>query len=112
MCLMCNHTKAPCWDVETCRPRRGNFRALVDWRNGVGLRQQHCADENYKQVSRMKKSGPDRLSSVLHRHRFGIHGFLSCDSLKSSQNSSVVILVSLHGEAAFLVTIGPRQTDI
>ena len=55
---------------------------------------------------------PECDLSVLHRHRVGVNGFLARYAFQPRQNTAIVVLVALHGKAAFFVTINPRQTDI
>jgi len=54
--------------------------------------------------------------SILNRHRFRIHCFLACYAFKPSQYATIIVLIALHGEAAFLfaafpIWYGPSQSD-
>ncbi len=49
---------------------------------------------------------------VFHRHGFGVDGFLSGDAFESGEDAAVIILIALHGEAAFFVAVGPDQSDV
>jgi hypothetical protein len=55
------------------------------------------------------------IDSILDRHGFGVDGFLAGYALQPGEDAAVVVLVALHGEAAFFVfsqqiSVGPDQS--
>jgi len=48
---------------------------------------------------------------VLDRHRVGVDGFFARETFEAGDDSAVVTFVTLHGEAAFLVSVLPGEAD-
>ena len=72
---------------------------------------QNCKDQDHNR--RAKWSALTRArqgDSVLHCHGVGVHSLLAGNALESGQHSSIIILVTLHGETALVVTVDPCQT--
>jgi len=65
-----------------------------------------------KRGGRGRAAGVRGSRLVLHRHGLGIDGLLASDALQSGQDSSILVLVALHGETALLVAIRPSQADV
>jgi hypothetical protein len=64
----------------------------------IGAAQRHVRD-----LTEMRKEEP----SVLNGHGVRINGFLTGNAFESGQDASVFVLVALHCQAAFFVTVGP-----
>jgi hypothetical protein len=47
----------------------------------------------------------------LDGHRIRVHGLLARHSFETEQDTAIVVLVTLHDEAALLVAVGPGDAD-
>jgi hypothetical protein len=68
----------------------------------------------YVREGRTLRNERDRLklaASILNRKSICINSLLSGNSLKSRQNSAILVLIALHCQSAFLIAIRPSQTD-
>ena len=54
---------------------------------------------------------PQVPGSILYGHRGRIHRFLPRQSFEPGENSAVIVLVALHGEAALLIAVRPSEPD-
>src|SRR5215469_12134175 len=60
---------------------------------------------------RWPKCGYERKRSILHSHVFGVHRLLPGDAFQPCEDTPVLILVALHGEATLLFAVRPGQPD-
>jgi hypothetical protein len=51
------------------------------------------------------------LELIFDGHCLGIDGFLAGDSFEAGEDATIVVLIALHGEAAFLVAVLPGEAD-
>ena len=59
----------------------------------------------------MKLSRTGHPGLVLDVHGVGIGCLLASDAFKAGQYSAIVVLIALHGEAAFFVSVSPGDAD-